>query len=69
MIQLKDLKKNEKIKQKALKEEQKRMESPAEIPKLEKSKSRAKEAEESKGEVLFQRKIYPSISICNPFIV
>jgi hypothetical protein len=65
---IKDMKKNQKQKQKQLKEEQqKKVEEPP-APKIE-IKPVEKEEKIEPQDLIIQRKIYPSISMCNPFIV
>jgi len=65
LIHLKDIKKNEKQKQRQLKEEQKKAEPVPEITIENKPVEKATEEQD----LIIQRKIYPSISMCNPFIV
>jgi hypothetical protein len=67
---LKDIKKNQKQKLKQLKEEQqKKDEEPPSPPKIIEIKPVVKEEKIEPKDLIIQRKIYPSISMCNPFIV
>lgn len=63
---LKDIKKNQKQQQKLLKEEQQRKEEEPAAPAVEVAPVVVPPAP---LDLIIQRKIYPSISMCNPFIV
>ena len=65
------MKKNQKQKQKQLKEEQQKKVEETEEPVVPEIEIKPVEKEEKiePQDLIIQRKIYPSISMCNPFIV